>query len=709
MSKELLIKNTELNNIFKDYSIIASTNSYILTYNANLVKSNYGTSKYFGDDISKYLELNVVNRINNFQTSFNQRNEFNFTYSYSQSDYNIIPNSLIISNLSKDIKTTYSNSYIVFYNTNQGLKQLTYHYKEGNGLYYDKQNKVISLNIDNESIKEQYNKLYFDTNSIPITSQDNYGIAYVDNKYLTISNGILSINQDYIENVISYKYKIKNLYDQLNNIYNSLSYYNDIYDNQNNAIDEFVEYFDDIIEKTDSGEVSRTIKTEISYHHTGSLYFPNTELKYIDNYYFSNGLIDPKYKQFITLNESNSYIIYCKDIEKLEIFSYIENEYIDYGKIFNINKIRQIESKLDEDTSIIDISDFSSEVDYSKYVNNNNRQEIMSSNNIYTYIYFDETNNYNKFNVNTNIVNNLLFSHPKAKKLNKCNHSISTIFDHHDTIFRQRTNGELKYYEEVTKDYVNAHLNENYYYVNSKDNLICYPTTVNKIRYNNTEIDSKLFKKLGLILNTKTSLPNMKKIIIEYTKNDNSIKYDYTIQKINCKYYNRNIKVLYDDRDIKYCVNNDISIPYNSTYYYFFSNYKYDSNINNVPKSIAFMLKNIDISFDNNLEYLFYGYNYTMKDSRKFTKNYFGIWHDLPTYYMTNNFMRTLINNKEEITFVNFKDLYTENFNEVEFDNLNYKPVKLYLYKLYKLTNGTYRIRKVEPTVNSNNYITISI
>ncbi len=409
------------------------------------------------------------------------------------------------------------------------------------------------------------------------------------------------------------------------------------------------------------------------------------------------------------LNESNSYIIYCKDIEKLEIFSYIENEYIDYGKIFNVNKIRQIESELDEDTSIIDISDFSSEVDYSKYVNNNNRQEIMSSNNIYTYIYFDETNNYNKFNVNTNIVNNLLFSHPKAKKLNRCAHNINTIFDHHDTIFRQRTNGELKYYEEVTKDYVNDHLNENYYYVNSKDNLICYPTTVNKIRYNNTEIDSKLFKKLGLILNTKISLPNMKKVIIEYTKNDNSIKYDYTIQKINCKYYNRNIKVLYDDRDIKYCINNDISIPYNSTYYYFFSNYKYGSNINNVPKSIAFMLKNIDISFDNNLEYLFYGYNYTMKDSRKFTKNYFGIWHDLPTYYMTNNFMRTLINNNEEITFVNFKDLYTENFNEVEFDNLNYQPVKLYLYKLYKLTNGTYRIRKVDPSIGSNNYITISI
>ena len=88
---KLLLKNTDLNNILKDYSICASTNSYILTYNANMKSAEYSTIQYVQQDISKYLEIDATNRINNFEATYKAKNNFNFTYTYSQSDYNILP------------------------------------------------------------------------------------------------------------------------------------------------------------------------------------------------------------------------------------------------------------------------------------------------------------------------------------------------------------------------------------------------------------------------------------------------------------------------------------------------------------------------------------------------------------------------------------------------------------------------------------------
>lgn len=710
MANTLLHKNTELNNILKDYSIVACTNSYILNYEASRVEVPYNESVVQGD-ISQYLELNVTNRINNFKATYNIRNEFNFDRTYYQSGAYIEPNSLIISNLANDEISSDPNSYIVFYNTEYGLKQLTYHYKEGNGLYYDDANHIFGMNIDNTTIKEMNKKLYFDTNSIPISTKDNYGIGYIDTRYLRINNGILSIKPNYIENVISYKYKIKNLYERLTNIYNSLSYFNNIYENKNDVIDEFVERFD----KLNDGEENKSIKTEISYHKTNSLYFPQSEIKYIDNYYFDNGLINENYKQYITLDENNSYIIYCKDIEKLYILSYISNDYMNYSNTFNRNKIRSIEDNLLNSDDLIDISNIDTN-NLDKYISNNNNQEILSNNTLYTYIYSDETNNYNKFIIQSNIVNNILYSLPvnavecsPNDLLN--NQNIQILFKNYK-VFVKRYSNDFEYYLEVLIPYVKANTNETFYKCPIK-NVRSYQMTKSKFKYKNKFIDEKLFKKLGIILNSKISLPTIKKNIIKYIKNGTTIQYDYTIQSINCQYPSKNIKILYDDRDITYCSYNVNAIPYDKDVYYFLSNYDY-GNTKEINDSISFILRNNDISFDNRLQYLFYGYSWTMRDYQIFNKNYYGIWHDLPTYYITSNFMKLIINmdpdinhtdsfNATNIVLDNFKELYTENFNEIEFNKNDYHPLTLYLYKIYRGPDDQYdKISKV-------NNVTINI
>jgi len=628
MANTILNKNTDLNNICKDYSIIASDNSYILNYNANLVKLDYNT-KTLPDsvNISPYLELNEINKVNNFQTTYKIKNKFNFNYSYYRSDYILQGNSLIISNLSNDNVLSYSNSYIVFYNTESGIKQLTYHFKEGNGLYYDSDNHVIRMNIDNKTIKEINNKLFFDTNSIPITSNDCFGISYIDNQYLKINNGTLSIDMSYIENTINYKYKIKNLYQKINSLHNSLSYFNYINATKDNTIDEFKEKFDELNNSTEYDAINKSINQSISYQKESTLYFPKTEIKYIDNYYFENGLIDKSYKQYINLNEDNSYIIYCKDLEQIEILSYIENKYLNYHTEFDINKIKDIEFELLNNEDIIDVSNISQNTNFENYINANNCLEIVNSNKLYSYIYSDDTNNYNKFVIKSNIANNIVYD----------------------------------------------------------DN---YQMTNNTFVYSNKIIDEKLFKKLGIILNSKINLPQIKKNKIKYIRNGNEIKYNYIIQTVNCRYNPKNIKVLYDDRDIAYCTHNVKPINNsNQDIYYFLSTYNYtEPNAFIVNSNIDFIMKNTNICFNNNgSSYLFYGYNFSMNNNQTFKKKYYSIWNNYPTCFITEYFMKLLVNNvnSKQISLDNFKELYTQNFDDIEYNKSNYQPTTLYLYQLY--------------------------
>ena len=641
MANTILNKNTDLNNICKDYSIVVSDNSYILNYNASLIKLDYDKKTLQGN-ILPYLELNEVNKVNNFQTTYHIKNEFNFNYSYYQSDYILQGNSLIISSLSDNDISSYFNSYIVFYNTESGLKQLSYHFKEGNGLYYDNDNHVVRLNIDNKSIKEINKKLFFDTNSIQISSDDNYGISYIDSKYLKINNGTLSIDLSYIETIISHKYKIQNLYQKINSLYNSLSYYNYVNDIKNNTIDEFKENFDIVNTKTEYDAINKSITQSISYQKESTLYFPINEIKYIDNYYFENDLIDKAYKQYISLNDDNSYIIYCKDLEQLEILSYIENKYLNYSTEFDVNKIKDIEFELLNNDNIVDVSDISTSIDFNKYINNN-CLETVNSTDLYSYIYSDDTNNYNKFILKSNIVNKTVYG-------------------------------------------------DNYQITNNK---FIYPSKI---------VDEKIFKQLGIVLNSKISLPQIKKNKIEYIKNGTEIKYNYIVQTINCKYNSKNIKVLYDNRDIAYCTYNTKAIDNsNQNKYYFLSPYNYTSSIN-IDNNIDFIMKNTDICFNNNgSSYLFYGYNFSMNSEQIFKKKYYSIWNNYPTCFITEYFMKLLINRKnsvissKQIVLNNFKELYTQNFNNIEYDKNNYQPVTLYFYELYqnnitKLPNITINI-----------------
>jgi len=581
MNPYKLIKNTDLNNILKDYSILTSTNSYILNYNASIKIAQYQRINEEDNDATYFTSYNDLG----FQYINQSALTFNKEENYYASDYNIEPNSIIIANLAYNDSYAYNQSYIIYYNTNTGLKQLTYHFKEGNGLYYDEDIHAINFNIDNYSIKEINDKLYFNTNSLPIASDTTYGISYINNEYLQINNGILTINNDYIENVISYKYKIANLYNSLSSLQDSFAYYDRIYNERNNTINEFSKYCDRIIKyNSNNSNINKTF----SYSLTSSLYFPETKLIYVDNYYFSNNMIPESYKKHaqIDLNEDISYIIYCKNIELIDIYSYNTNKFCSYSTSFNDNILNDFEKNI-------------------KLSNDDSSKKIVSENNIYSYVYADDINKYNKFLLNTNIVV-------------KC------------------------------QDVIN---NKNYEY------------TLTKIRYNNKNIDSKLFKKYGIMLNSKLNTNTIKTCSIDYLLINTNIKYTLNLNTINIKYNNRNIKLLNDDRDITYCVFNKNAIINNSSYYYFLVNGKLNSEItinNDNNKIINFMLKNYDISFDSNLSYLFYGYNYCY-DDQYIKKNYYGLWHDLPIQYVNINLFRNYLLKYLDIN--NFEEMFIKKIN----------------------------------------------
>lgn len=593
-----LNKNTDLNNIFKDYSLLVSTNSYILNYNANIHYSYY--NKISNTDNIRIQEENELG----FKYNIQSENQFNSrsSYSYSLSSYNIVSNSLIVSNLSIDNFTSYYNSYVLYYNTDDGLRQLTYHYKEGNGLYYDIDTHLIGMNIDNYTIREINNKLYFDTNSIPIATENTYGIAYVNNEYLQVNNGILTMNRDYIENIISYKYKISNIYNSLLSLYDSFSYYDRVYSEKTNTTNIYSRYFDNVINYNyDNSNISKNI----SYTFSSSLYFPNSKLQYIDNYYFVNNLIDPSLKEYaiIDLNESNSYIIYCKDVELIDIYSYNENKYYNHFTSFNDNIMRIIETNIETDID-------------------NSTKEMVDENKIYSYVYNNDLNKYNKFTMNSNIVNN-------------------------DCIKIGNTN---------------------------------YEYTLSKVRYKNKNIDKKLFKKYGIILNSKLNINSIKKAFIDYFRVGTTVNYNLNLQTVNIKYDSKNIKVLYDDRDISYCTYNTRQIEdHDTTRYYFFTD-KLINNVNENLKNIfSFMLQNYDISFDSNISYLFYGYNFVYKD-KVLMKNYYALWNDLPLLYVDSKLF-TIQNNNGKICssmMNNFENSFIHNINSFKYNNQN-STNRLYL------------------------------
>lgn len=647
---KIITKNVDLNNILTDYSISAMTNSYILSYYANSKTKHYKS-------VQKEISINldpIIDEETGLTYVFNDKNQFNLqeTYNYNES---LLTNNIIVANVGNKL-TSYNGSYIIYYNTNDGLRQLSYHYKEGNGIYYDKKTHLIGMNIDNNTIKESNKKLFFDTNSIPISSLNNYGISYVDTEYMTIDNGILSIKSNLIENIISYKYKIQSLYNSLYSIYSAFSYYDNIYITKNDTTNIFVKYFNNVLKNDKNNMLER----KISYETTSSLFFPNSQLQYYDNYYFTKNLIDEQYKEFIPLNNENSYMIYCKDPEQLTICSYIENSFLDNTVEFNDNLFNNIELGLNnsgDDQSI----------------------EIVDQSNLYSYIYIDETNKYNKILVNTNIIN---------------------------------------------RDYITLYdINTNKYNH--------YSYTTNKIRFKSKPNDDKIFRKNGIILNSKINNSSINKCIVDYYLNDNTINYDLQLKRINVKYDNRNIKILYDDRDIAYCVCNNYPIQDKSKNYFWVSCANLSNDIKNNLKTgiiykkvesvktitetknnniitnietnitediqknnenIEFIIKNSDVCFNTNLSYLFYGYNWTYNNKvKKYNKKYYTIWDNIATTYITPGFVKILnnlcdnnTNETNNIVLFNFDELYTENFNEVEYNVNTYGAPDLnHSHKLY--------------------------
>ena len=137
-------KQLTINDLMHPYHInIEYDNSYMMRSSDDIYE-NYPS----------FIESSLV--VNENKLAFNNDQGFYNTGTYMN------PYSLIISNNSyiigsdrnNDKETIIENSYIIYYNSYDGLYQFTYIIQEGNGLYNDETNHMMNMNIDNKSIRE---------------------------------------------------------------------------------------------------------------------------------------------------------------------------------------------------------------------------------------------------------------------------------------------------------------------------------------------------------------------------------------------------------------------------------------------------------------------------------------------------------------------------------------------------------------------------
>lgn len=245
------------------------------------------------NNIFEYININDClnsNIIDNYD--FEEDSKFSY----------ILNNSIIISELND-----YENSYSLYYKTDEDLFLLSYLVKEGNGLYNYEAYHSLFFNIDDNSIRESYYKIFVDTNSISFGNDNsyNYGISYIDNTYLINYKNSISVNNEIISYFVNIKNRMNDIYDKYKDIYKRISYYNTISKTYNSIYDYDINYdYKDIV------------------------------IKFIDNYYFTNDILNPDYKDFyITLSNDNN-MIYFKNINLLNISLEITSDFKE--KISNI-------------------------------------------------------------------------------------------------------------------------------------------------------------------------------------------------------------------------------------------------------------------------------------------------------------------------------------------------------------------------------------
>ena len=340
---KLINKNIELNSLLKEYNISIEHNS---EYLENISKINVKDFNY----------TTVDGTISEYSPEFNSEEQYYDISNTFKSNSFIITELSYINEYNKyDIST---NSYLLYFVSDDKLNLISYAIDFNNGFYYDQNNHIVTFEIDNDTIHDAYGQLYFDTQSIEYATKSNYGIGYVNIAYLdTKPNGVVTLNSNFAESIINYKYKFKSLYESLIGLYDQVSYVRTSYDDYmlNNIFGNYERKTTHIDSNTGD-----TITSKVTY--INSYYFPELEIRYIDNYYVKNGMIS---SQLInqSFNLDDTKIIYCKDIESLEIYSYMNNRY------------------------------------YSDFQNNKekftNKNESIYEN--YSYVKYDYNNKYNKF------------------------------------------------------------------------------------------------------------------------------------------------------------------------------------------------------------------------------------------------------------------------------------------------------------------------
>ena len=331
-------KQLTINDLMHPYHInIEYDNSYMMCSSDDIYE------KY-----PSFIESSLV--VNENKLAFNNDQGFYNTGTYMN------PYSLIISNNSyiigsdrnNDKETIIENSYIIYYNSYDGLYQFSYIIQEGNGLYNDETNHMMNMNIDNKSIRELNNRIYYNIESVPSSTSYKPGIHKINKNNFTINNDYsISVNHDTEINVISLKHNCKMIYMNINSLYNELNYLYEIQnsptglsDFQSSIIDKTSKYeYDNQISIDDNTEFNQEIyesrefiidddeyfinDNETTKKYTVTYQFISPKIKYSDNYYKSLKLISPNEDISIELDSSNT--IYTKNIDLLDII--IDNNY----------------------------------------------------------------------------------------------------------------------------------------------------------------------------------------------------------------------------------------------------------------------------------------------------------------------------------------------------------------------------------------------
>jgi len=378
-------KQTVLNDILDNTNTIVINNSQLFSF-IDKVKSN--KSEYLvssvGDtnanyknttsDLSKlYISQYGINptklSITNDQIIENIKRYNNYKNGRQSAEYYDYDKVSQINSLLVDI--TYNSLYFIEYNK---INLMSYTINQINGFNYD--NHMLYFNIDNEYICSLNNTLYYNFNKIKDASQKNKGINLINPNFFNVKNlennyyegnhAILGLNKNFKYDLFVSLNKLKNIYYDCENIYNTLSYYINIDEYNNDYItnDNYINtnYIDSTYYCIDPNNY-------ISYAYISSVSFENTKLYYTDKSLGIN-----------LLEIDNEEVLYINDLDNIELkIGYLYNIKNNYEHAY-INSYNM------------------------DFFRNNNTSLIVNENNINTKISYNYVYKYYVENIKSNYI-----------------------------------------------------------------------------------------------------------------------------------------------------------------------------------------------------------------------------------------------------------------------------------------------------------------